>query len=81
MVGSVYNKNKRIKDHDVVNNRITQSVKNAIDLRFLQDELDSPLELDENLIISWIGEGYTRYKKRFGHLDLYNISNLQEAHF
>ena len=74
MVGSAYQKNKRIKDHDVVN-RITQSVKNAIDLRFLQDELDSPLEVDENLIISWICEGYTRYKKRFGHLDLYDISN------
>jgi hypothetical protein len=74
IAGSAYQKNKRIQDHDLVNNRITQSVKDAIYNAEL-DEDDSPLEVDENLIISWIGEGYTRYKKRFGHLDLYNISN------
>jgi hypothetical protein len=68
---SAYTNKYALKDQETV-----EMIKKAVARGIMwRSECDTPLDFDENLIVSWICEGYTRFKKRFKNHSIYDISN------
>jgi hypothetical protein len=73
---SVYTNNYTLKDQETVEMIRKAVATGIIDHRGMWiSKYDTPLDFDEKLIVSWICEGYTRFKKRFKNYSIYNISN------
>lgn len=70
---SSYQHNRTIKDKELLD-----QIKTVVWAKTSAVHIDGErrIPFDENLIVSWICEGIGRYKKRFGHLDLYSVSNV-----